>query len=283
MKGIGLIPNWQKANTGLVVDRIRAFFERRAVPLYTADSASSNFCDTASLEGKLAGWPDRVNLIIVVGGDGTILRAARDLAHWDIPILGINVGHKGFLAEIEVDQMDRYLQYIVAGRYVYRERMMLEAVVRRGGKELDRYLALNDIVVSRGPLSRIIKLDTYVNSDFLESYSGDGVVVASPTGSTGYSLSAGGPIVNPALELLVITPICPHSLYNRSVIVTGSETIELRVGSGQAQVVLTADGQVGFTLEDGDAVTVCRAAQTVKLVRFADNSFYRLLHQKLKG
>jgi NAD+ kinase len=171
----------------------------------------------------------------------------------------------------------------VAGQYGFRQRMMLKAVVRRDQEVLERYLALNDIIVSRGPFSRIIKLDAYINNEFLESYSGDGLIVSSPTGSTGYSLSAGGPIVNPSLELLVITPICPHSFYNRSVIVTGSEIIELRVGSGQTQVVLTADGQVGFALEKGDSVIVCRAEQKVRLVHFADNSFYRLLHQKLKG
>ncbi len=283
MKGIGLVPNWQKDNTALVVEKIRDFFRQRDIPLHTAGTGQSDFFADRSLAEGLQGWPELVELIIVVGGDGTILRAARDLVHWQIPILGINVGYKGFLAEIEVEQMERYLQYVVAGQYDFRERMMLEAVVMRDNAVLADYLALNDIVVSRGPFSRIIKLDTYINNDFLESYSGDGVVVASPTGSTGYSLSAGGPIVNPALELLVITPICPHSLYNRSVIVTGSEKIELRVRTRQAQVVLTADGQVGFALEDGDSVVVSRATQKVKLVRFADNSFYRLLHQKLKG
>lgn len=283
MKGIGLVPNWHKENTALVVEKIEHFFHRRDIPLLIASSRQSNFCAEVSLVEELQSWPEQIDLVIVVGGDGTILRAARDLAHWNIPLLGINVGHKGFLAEIEVEQMDRYLQYVAAGQYGFRERMMLEAVVRRENEMLERYLALNDIIVSRGPFSRIIKLDAYIDNEFLESYSGDGLIVSSPTGSTGYSLSAGGPIVNPSLELLVITPICPHSFYNRSVIVTGSEKIELRVGSGQTQVVLTADGQVGFALEKGDSVFVCRAEQKVRLVHFADNSFYRLLHQKLKG
>ena len=283
MKGIGLVPNWQKENTALVVEKIQLFFHRRDIPLLIANSRQSNFRAEVSLVDELQSWPEQVELIIVVGGDGTILRAARELAHWNIPLLGINVGHKGFLAEIEVEQMDRYLQYVVAGNYGYRERMMLEAVVKRENEVLEHYLALNDIIVSRGPFSRIIKLDAYIDHEFLESYSGDGLIVSSPTGSTGYSLSAGGPIVNPSLELLVITPICPHSFYNRSVIVTGSEKIELRVGSGHTQVVLTADGQVGFALEKGDSVFVCRAEQKVRLVHFAGNSFYRLLHQKLKG
>ena len=282
MRGIGLIPNWQKENTALVVERICDFFEERNIQLLTADARQADWQTSCSLAEGLEGWSSRVDMLIVVGGDGTILRAARDLAHWDVPILGINVGHKGFLAEIEVEQMDRYLQYITAGRYQYLERMMLEAAVYREEKLLGRLTALNDIVISRGPFSRILTLSTFINDDFLESYSGDGVIVATPTGSTGYSLSAGGPIVNPSLELLVITPICPHSLNNRSVIVTAGEQISMRVDSRQSQVVLTADGQVGFDLEDGDSVAVKKADRKVKLIHFGDNSFYRLLRQKLK-
>ncbi len=283
MNSIGLVPNWDKENTPLVVERITNFFHLQGVTLLTAERGEKGFRADVSLAEELTDWQGKVKLVIVVGGDGTILRAARDLAQWQMPILGINVGYKGFLAEIEVEQMDRYLHCIVSGRYSTYGRMMLEAVVQRNDKVLGSYLALNDIVVSRGPFSRIIRLDAYIDNEFLESYSGDGVVVASPTGSTGYSLSAGGPVVNPDLELLVITPICPHSLNNRSVIVTGSEIIKLNVSSRQAQVALTADGQIGFALEDGDSVIVHRAAQKAKLVRFTDSSFYRLLHQKLKG
>lgn len=283
MRGIGLIPNWQKENAALVVERICDFFGQRHVLLLTADPRQADCQAGGSLAESLENWRSRVEMLIVVGGDGTILRAARDLAHWDVPILGINVGHKGFLAEIEIEQMDRYLQYIVAGQYRYLERMMLEAVVQRGDQMLGRFIALNDIVISRGPFSRILTLNTFINEDFLESYSGDGVIVATPTGSTGYSLSAGGPIVNPSLDLIVITPICPHSLNNRAVIVTVDEQILMRVDTRQAQVVLTVDGQVGFALEDSDEIVVKRAEQKVKLIHFGDNSFYRLLHQKLKG
>jgi len=283
MKGIGLVPNWQKENTALVVDKIRRYFQHHDTRLLVAGSEQSNFCSEISLAEGLQRWPGEVGLIIVVGGDGTILRAARDLACWNIPLLGINVGHTGFLTEIEVEHMDRYLQRIVDGQYGFRERMMLEAVVRRGDLEMSRYLALNDIIISRGPFSRIIKLDAYINHEFLESYSGDGLIVSSPTGSTGYSLSAGGPVVNPYLEIMVITPICPHSFYNRSIIVHGSEKIQLRVNTGQTQVFLTADGQVGFALEKDDLVDVYRAGQKIRMVHFADSSFYRLLHQKLKG
>lgn len=283
MKDIGLIPNWHKRNSNLVVDKINHFFKQRGIKLQIATSEQADFYSEETLADQLKKWQDKLGLIIVVGGDGTILRVARDLACWDIPILGINLGHKGFLAEIEVEQMERFLQYVSTGQYGYQERMMLESKLRRGDAELGCYLALNDIVVSRGPFSRIIKVEAYVNEDFMESYSGDGVIIATPTGSTGYSLSAGGPIVNPTMELFVVTPICPHSLYNRAVVVNGGDEIKLRVDSRQVQVVLTVDGQVRFSLEDEDQIIVCRSKHKVKLVCFHDYSFYRMLHQKLKA
>lgn len=281
MRAIGLIPNWQKENAPLVVKRVQSFFARQSIPLFETNG-QKGFDDAEHLAEVLADWKDRVDLVVVVGGDGTILRVARDLCSWEVPILGINLGQMGFLAAIEVATMERYLQDIVSGQYSFCERMMLEAELWRGEKRLARFQALNDVVVSRGPFSRIITLDTFIGSDFLESYSGDGVIIASPTGSTGYSLSAGGPIVNPALELIVITPICPHSLSNRAVITTGTEKVHLRVCSHRARVVLTVDGQVGFDLQDNDQVIVGRGPSKVRLVTFDNHSFYKILHQKLK-
>lgn len=283
MKEIGVIPNWHKRNSNLVVEKIALFFKQRRIKIKIADKDQADFYNERSLADQLSSWEEQLELIIVVGGDGTILRVARDMACWDVPILGINLGHKGFLAEIEVEQMERFLQYIVTGQYSLQERMMIEARLLRGEEELGSYLALNDIVVSRGPFSRIIKVEAYVNDDFMESYSGDGIIIATPTGSTGYSLSAGGPIANPSMELFVVTPICPHSLYNRSVIVNGNDRINLRIDSRQVQVVLTVDGQVRFALEDDDQIVIARSDQKVKLVSFHDYSFYRMLHQKLKA
>jgi len=282
-KGIGLIPNWHKKNSALVVDKIQRFFKQRRIDLQVAGSDQADFYSNVSLAEQLYHWYDQMDLIIVVGGDGTILRVSRDLACWEMPVLGINLGHKGFLAEIEVEQMERYLQYIATKQYDYQYRMMLEAWLWRGEENLGSYLALNDIVVARGPFSRIIKVDAFINEEFMESYSGDGLIIATPTGSTAYSLAAGGPIIKPTMELFVITPICPHSLYNRSVIIDGNESINLHVDSRQVQVVLTVDGQARFALENDDRIILRRAKETVKLVCFHEDSFYRLLHQKLKG
>ncbi len=283
MKDIGIIPNWHKRNSTLVVDKISRFFKQRNLSLRIADKQIADFYSEVSLADQLNSWQDNLQLIIVVGGDGTILRVARDLACWNVPVLGINLGQKGFLAEIEVEQMERFLQYIATGQYDFQERMMMETRLQRGDKELGNYLALNDLVISRGPFSRIIKIETYVNEDYMESYSGDGVIVSTPTGSTGYSLSAGGPIVNPSMELFVVTPICPHSLYNRSLIINSDDIMKLKVDSRQVQVVLTVDGQVRFALEDGDQIIVSRSVQKISMVCFHDYSFYRMLHQKLKA
>ncbi len=283
MKTIGLIPNWRKKNASLVVEKINDFFSQRHINLHIADSRQADFYSEASLADQLDNWKANLALIIVVGGDGTILRVARDLACWNLPVLGINLGQKGFLAEIEVEQMERFLQYIATEQYTYNNRMMLDISLRRGAEEIAAYLALNDIVVSRGPFSRIIEVESYVNDDFMESYSGDGVIVSTPTGSTGYSLSAGGPIVNPTMQLFVVTPICPHSLYNRSVLISCDDLIRLQIDSRQVDVMLTVDGQVRHTLEDEDQILIRRSQQTVKLVSFQDYTFYRMLHQKLKA
>ncbi len=280
---VGLVPNREKPNTGLVLSKIKRFFESHQIELKEFKGRLSNLTAGCSLAAELNGWREIVDLVMVVGGDGTILRVARDLCSWQVPILGINLGQRGFLAAIEVESLERYLQDIVEGQYSFDQRMMIEACVERKDRVLARYQALNDIVVSRGPFSRIIRLDTYIDGNFLESYRGDGVIVATPTGSTGYSLSAGGPIVNPDLELLVVTPICPHSLYNRAVIATGKEKIFMRVSSRQSPVVLTVDGQEGFSLEDNDRVIVSGGREKVRLVTFSGHSFYKILHQKLKG
>lgn len=282
MKSIGLVPNWRKRNAKLVVEQIRKFFDKRRIALQIAGPERVDFYSELSLADQLESWRDNLELIVVVGGDGTILRVARDLSYWNIPVLGINMGHKGFLAEIEVEQMERFLQYLATGQYSFHERMMIEARLCRGSEEVASYLALNDVVVSRGPFSRIITVESYVNDDYMETYSGDGVIVATPTGSTGYSLSAGGPIVTPTMQLLIVTPICPHSLYNRSVVISGNELIRLQVDSRQMEVVLTVDGQVRQNLQNDDQITISRSEQTVRLVSFQDYSFYRMLHQKLK-
>ena len=300
MKGVCIIPNWQKKNTIAVVEKVADFFNKANVPVMLLEekeiikkaegnkagkseeavfNPNSSDCFTLDIDPA---WCQKTDLIIVAGGDGTILRVARDLAHWEVPILGINIGHKGFLAELEVSDIPAYLEKVLAGDYALSNRIMLNATVIRGSEKVAKFTALNDMVVTKGPFSRIIRLDAFIGTNFLESYTGDGIIIATPTGSTGYSLSAGGPIVNPSLDVLVVTPVCPHSLYNRSVIVKGSETVTMTVYTRQSEIILTVDGQVGFTLYEDDKVIVSRAPRKVSLVTFKEHSFYTLLGNKLK-
>jgi NAD+ kinase len=280
LKGVGVIPNWQKRNARGVVQEIKSFFNNQQIPVYVIPEKDPLLNMPSPIE-EFKKWPGRVDLVIVVGGDGTILRAARELAYTELPILGINLGHKGFLAEVEVNELSVNLNRLLKNDYHVGKRMMLHTEIFRAGKLYNSSISLNDVIISRGPFSRIIKLDTYVNDDFLESYPGDGMIIASPTGSTGYSLSAGGPVLNPALYALVITPICPHLLYQRSVIVDKDDVVTITVATGNADIFLTLDGQEGFALNYKDCIRVKRAECVTNHVYFPGSNFYKLLHKKL--
>ncbi len=221
----------------------------------------------------------RADLVIAFGGDGTILRAARLAARAGVPILGVNLGGFGFLAETSTEDLPAALPDLVGGRYELDERMMLQA--EAPGVDEHALLALNDVVVTKSGVARVLRLRVLVNGEHLASYPADGVIVATPTGSTAYSLSAGGPILHPKVDALVITPICPHTFNARSVVVDRNDTvdIELTVPSGDATV--TVDGRMGFPLRDVWRVRVRRARQTTRFVRLRSSGFYGILRTKL--
>ncbi|NLJ55924.1 MAG: NAD(+)/NADH kinase [Firmicutes bacterium] len=279
-KGIGVVPNWQKEKMHAVIEQIKNFFGKYDVPVYVVPEKDPLLFLSSPIK-EIQEWSQKTDLVIVLGGDGTFLRVARELTFTDLPLLGINMGHKGFLAEIEVDKLTLSLQQLIDGNFRLEERMMLQTEVIRAEKVFASALCLNDVIISRGPFSRIIKLDTYINDDFLESYPGDGVIISSPTGSTGYSLSAGGPVVHPALNVLVVTPICPHLLYQRSVIVNKNDVVTATVATEYADIFLTLDGQEGFALNFNDRVRVKKAAYKTKVITFPESNFYKLLHDKL--
>jgi len=223
---------------------------------------------------------ERANLLIVLGGDGTILHGAR-LAAGRIPVLGVRVGGFGFLAEVNLEDLAGVVDRLAAGRYEVEERMMLQADVERDGMRLQRFLGLNDAVVTKSGVARVLRLTAWVNDELLASYPADGLVVSTPTGSTAYSLSAGGPIVHPRVEVIIITPISPHTFNARSVIVSRDDRVTIELPAAMQDARLTVDGQVGYPIEAGDRVVVQRAAQTTKLVRLVRTSFYSILQAKL--
>ena len=281
MNAIGIIANLQKEEALRTAERILALCQEHHLKVFFT-------VECASLLGiPELGYPvhrisEMVDLLVVLGGDGTILGAARKFVGENIPILGVNLGHVGFLAEIEVSELESSMEKILNNDFIVQDRMMLYAEVHRNKQVEASFYALNDIVISKGPFSRTIKLETYINNHLLEAYPGDGVIIASPTGSTGYSLSAGGPIVNPALNLLVVTPICPHMLHHRSVIIAENENVHIKAYTQQAEVVLTVDGQQGFQLKNDDEILVKKAEHSTKLVKLTDVNFYALLHRKLR-
>lgn len=227
--------------------------------------------------------PDDIDCAIVIGGDGSLIEVARMLWKRDVPILGINMGTLGYLTEVEVNHIDEDLKQMLSGNYLYEERMMLEGKFDNGMRDV----ALNDIVISRKGDLRIIHFRLFVNGELLNSYEADGVIVSTPTGSTAYNLSAGGPVVEPTASLIVITPICSHALNTRSIVLSSEDEIVIEIGEGRngskEEVLATFDGADTLTLSTGEKVMVRKADAETKLIKLNKLSFLEILRRKMKG
>lgn len=221
------------------------------------------------------------DFILVLGGDGTLLSAARYVREKEIPILGVNLGGLGFLTEISLDELTEMLSLCLNGDYVTSKRMMLDVIVKREGDEIFNLTVLNDAVIAKDALARIIDIETYVDEQYLTTFKADGLILSTPTGSTGYSLAAGGPILYPSLTHIVLTPICPHMLTNRPIILPQEVAVRVRLRSPEERVILTLDGQVGFPLEYGDEVVVRTSPFKVNLIRSASKGYFEILRTKL--
>ena len=232
--------------------------------------------------------PEDTQCILVLGGDGTLLQAARDVVHREIPMLGINLGTLGFLAEIDKTSIYTALDKLFADDYEIEERMMLTGTVWRGDKITGQDVALNDIVISRvGPPLRVIGFNNYVNDGYLNSYNADGIIIATPTGSTGYSLSCGGPIISPNAAMTVMTPIAPHMLNTRSIIFPEDDVITVELGEGRRQIqengLASFDGDVEVPMSTGDRIVIKKASVSVKILKLNHLSFVEVLRQKMSN
>ena len=232
--------------------------------------------------------PEDTQCILVLGGDGTLLQAARDVGHREIPMLGINLGTLGFLAEIDKTSIYTALDKLFADDYEIEERMMLTGTVWRGDKITGQDVALNDIVISRvGPPLRVIGFNNYVNDGYLNSYNADGIIIATPTGSTGYSLSCGGPIIAPNAAMTVMTPIAPHTLNTRSLIFPEDDVITVELGEGRRQIqengLASFDGDVEVPMSTGDRIVIKKASVSVKILKLNHLSFVEVLRQKMSN
>jgi NAD+ kinase len=243
--------------------------------------------DTAALLGESSGImknrvPEQVDLLVVLGGDGTFLSVARLVEGRDVPLLGVNLGGLGFLTEVTQAEVCQALEDIFEGRYGVSERMLLKAHVHRQGERIAEYRALNDVVINKSALARIIDLETYVDGVYVNTFSADGLIISTPTGSTAYNLAAGGPILFPTLGAIILSPICPHTLTNRPVVLPEDVKVEVILKSEKEDVLLTLDGQVGFALRYEDVVEVRKAQETVKLLEPPHRSYFQVLRTKLK-
>ena len=222
------------------------------------------------------------DIAVCLGGDGTFLKAARTVYRYDKPMLGINLGSLGFLTEIEKHNIDNAVESIFAGKYCMEERIMLEVDIYMEGKSANSDIVINDVVLSRGAISRILHVKTYINDVFVDNFPGDGLIISSPTGSTAYTLSAGGPVVEPDTDLIIVTPICPHILYSRSFITSGDSVVKAIVDERfDHMAMVTVDGQNAYKLSGGDMIQVRRSDKKFKMISLKPKNFFNVLRNKI--
>jgi NAD+ kinase len=241
----------------------------------------------AAVVGERQSYPKheiaaQADLLIVLGGDGTMLAGARLMETRSAPILGVNIGGLGFLTEITPEEIFSALEKIFQEDYSVEQRLMLRSWITRHGQQVGSATVLNDVVVSKGTLTRMVQMEIRIDGQFVTGLRGDGLIISTPTGSTAYSLSAGGPIVNPAVHALILTPICPHTLTNRPIVIPHNAPVEVLVTSREEGAMATFDGQVGIALRHDDLVEARASEHFARFIRFPDRTFYEVLRKKLK-
>lgn len=280
IRHIGIVVNPNRpAAIALGHKLLRLCARRRIVAAVGTDAAAAFARVPALPTPELA---RRSDMLISLGGDGTLLGVARGASGCDVPVLGINMGRLGFLTDTGADQALPAVKAVLEGHYTTETRMMLRADIVRGKNRRGSYHVLNDVVINKSAPARIIDLETYVDGKHLCTYKGDGLIVASPTGSTAYSLSAGGPIVDPAVGVMVLSPICPHTLTNRPMVLDQRARLDIVLRSADEDVSVTLDGQEGAPLANEDVVHVRRSSRRLSLVRASDHTYYDLLRSKLR-
>jgi NAD+ kinase len=279
MKRVGVFAKRNHPDAAELAARVAAWLQDREVEVFLEEELAKDLGQSGCAEAEI---PSMVDMIIVLGGDGTLISVARAIGDQGTPILGVNLGSLGFLTEITRQELFQVLNQVLEGNYNVSDRLMLEAVVSRNGSVANSYRLLNDVVINKGALARIIDMELYVNESYLTTFKADGLIISSPTGSTAYNMAAGGPIIYPGTDCFVITPICPHMLTNRPMIVPADSTIRIEVKFNDEDVVLTADGQVGMSLKGGDIVEVHRSTNRTRLILSPDKEYFEVLRTKLR-
>ena len=280
IKKIGIISKPRKSDAGPILsDLIRWLKSKGIEPLMDQETAGLIDFDSSHTRPDIALLSD---FIIVLGGDGTLISVARLIGGRGTPILGVNLGSLGFLTEVTLDEMYPLLEKILSGDMSLDERWTLDVSVQREDKELAKFTVLNDVVINKGALARMILMETVIDGRYLNTYRADGMIISTPTGSTAYSLSAGGPIINPKVGAIIISPICPHTITNRPIVVREDVMIEVTLRSENEDVNVTLDGQEGYPLQYLDKVVVKKSANTIRLITSPDKDYYEVLRQKLR-
>lgn len=282
MKKIGIIANKGKPEARIVARELVYLLEARGAHVFLDETIASDL-GRAELGASIEQIGSHADLVCVLGGDGTLLSIARKLAGRTIPIFGINLGTLGFLSEAEPEHLPHAVDNLLSGKYNIEERAMLEASLVRKGSTLGTYTAMNDIGIAKGSFCRIIQCAVYSDDEYVATFSGDGVIVSSPTGSTAYSLSAGGPIVAPNVDMLLLTPVAPHSLTARPMVLSGNQTIRVEVDAIHQEMGLSIDGQFGYRLEGGDQIYIKKSPCVTPLIKWKKGSFFEAIRTKLQG
>jgi NAD+ kinase len=281
MKSAAIISKPSKPELAAILPDLLGWFRKHGYRLYLDHETAGYITDDAEIVARGEVGDKHPDFVLVLGGDGTLLSAARAVAHADVPILAVNLGSLGFLTEVPLAEMYSTLDAVEQGHCPVEERSVLQCQLIRAEECIALHFALNDVVVNKSAISRLVDFDLLIDGIFVFSYKADGVIIATPTGSTAYSLAAGGPIMMPAVNAFVVTPVCPHSLTHRPLVVTDKAQVELLVESGHEEAFLSIDGQIGMPVFQGDRVICRRASHTVKLMRVR-RTFFDVLRNKLK-
>ncbi|VAX33913.1 NAD kinase [hydrothermal vent metagenome] len=279
MKNIGIISKTGKPDPPEILKELIPWLTKKGFNVFIDRDTS----DILGIKGySRSEMPGLVDVVVVLGGDGTMLGAARLVAEKGIPILGVNLGGLGFITEVNQSDLFTAIETMLRGECSVEERIMIQADIVRNGEAITTYTVLNDVVITKGALARIIDLETYVDHSYVTTFKSDGLIMSTPTGSTAYNLSAGGPIVHPVLDCIVLTPICPHTLTNRPIVLSGESFIEVGLKSESEDVFLTLDGQIGVSLEKGDVVEVKKSPHKTRLFIPCERDYFQVLREKLK-
>lgn len=283
MKKIGIIPNTLKdIDYEMTKQFIQWIDEKQCIPLISEQVAFA--MELKEYGTDLNRIYSEADFLIVLGGDGTLLSVARNAALHNTPILGINLGTLGFLTDVEKAESKAAFEKVIAGDYTLEKRMMLHANILTQITAHETLLGLNDICITRGAFLRIIKMEVYINNEFVDVFSADGIIISTPTGSTAYNLSAGGPILTPNAEMMVITPVCPHSLYSRSFVVSGNDIIKIKLGEiNNNDIILSMDGQMANILKSNDIISIKKSKYYTTIIKTNGLGFYKVLRQKING